>query len=140
MSESALWRTMRKRMNPHWNEATRHEDKFASGIADVSFVCGGYHGWMELKQIDAWPKRASTIVRCKHYTDAQRIFLKNKGRYGGHTWLFVKIARHYLLFNWTEAQDFGTLNKEDTLKLAGFVWHNRMNWEELAHVLGQFNW
>jgi len=135
MSEANMWRTMRERMHPYWDECTRHEDKFNSGIADVSFVCGGKHGWIELKQIDAWPKRDSTIVRCKHYTTQQRNFLKAKGEHGGNAWLFVKIGREYLLIHWKRAQLFGTLNSEDTLGLAGHWWCNRMNWEELARIL-----
>lgn len=135
MSEANMWRNMRQRMHPYWDEATRHEDKLSGGIADVSFVCGGEHGWIELKQIDAWPKRKNTIVRCKHYTSEQRIFLKRKGRAGGNTWLFAKIGREYLLIHWTQAQLFGTLNSEDTLGLAGHWWSHRMNWEELADIL-----
>jgi len=135
MSESAMWRNMRERMHPHWQEATRHEDKFNAGIADLSFVCGNMHGWIELKQMDAWPKRPGTIVSCKHYTAVQRAFLKAKGRHGGNAWLFVKIGREYMLFDWEEAQLFGTLNGADTRKLAGYVWSNRMNWAELGMIL-----
>lgn len=136
MSEKNMWVNMRKRMHGLWDEATRHEDKFASGIADVSFVCGGSHGWMELKQIDKWPVRPGTTVRCKHYTDEQRIFLKRKGRAGGNTWLFVKIQRDYLLIDWALAEQFGTLNKEETLQLASARWSNRVDWEELADIIG----
>lgn len=135
MSETNMWRNMRKRMHPYWEQATRHEDKFASGIADVSFVCNGMHGWLELKKIDAWPKRKNTIVRCRHYTPEQRNFLRAKGRAGGNTWLFVKIGREYLLIDWVRADLFGTLNSEDTRALAEYSWSNRMNWEELGHVL-----
>ena len=135
MSEANMWRTMRERMHPYWDECTRHEDKFNSGIADVSFVCGGEHGWIELKQMDKWPVRPSTIVRCKHYTPQQRNFLVNKGGHGGNAWLFVKIGRDYLLFHWQQAIKFGELNTAETRALALGIWHNRMNWEELADML-----
>jgi hypothetical protein len=123
-------------MQPFWDQATRHEDKFASGIADVSFVSYGKHGWMELKKIDKWPVRASTQVRCRHYTAEQRNFLVNKGGPGGNTWLFVKIERDYLLIHWQQAIKFGELNKEDTMQLAFAHWYNRVDWEELAAILG----
>lgn len=135
MSESNLWRNMRERMHPYWDEATRHEDKFNSGIADVSFVCGGEHGWIELKQMDAWPKRPGTIVRCKHYTTQQRNFLKAKGEHGGNAWLFAKIGREYLLFDWRQAQQFGEVNGKGTRALAYGVWQGRMDWGELADIL-----
>jgi hypothetical protein len=121
-------------MRPFWDEATRHEDKLSPGIADVSFVIHGEHGWMELKHLQ-WPKRANTIVRCEHYTAEQRNFLKGKGRAGGNTWLFCQIGRDHLLFDWQRAQLFGTLNTEDTLAHANHVWRSRMDWEELADIL-----
>jgi len=126
---------MRERMRPYWDEATRHEDKFNSGIADVSFICGGNHGWVELKQLDKWPVRPSTIVRCKHYTTQQRHFLKAKGEHGGNTWLFVKIGRDYLLMHHGPAQLFGTMTSFETRFRSFGQWRNRMNWEELADIL-----
>ncbi|MCP4377699.1 MAG: hypothetical protein GY794_16175 [bacterium] len=141
MSESNMWRNMRQRMHPYWDEATRHEDKFNSGIADVSFVCGGAHGWIELKQIDAWPKRDRTIVRCKHYTKQQRDFLKAKGAAGGNAWLFVKIGREYLLFDWQQAQQVfvSELNTAETRMLAYSTWKGRMDWGDLSDILALGN-
>jgi len=121
-----------------WQEVTRHEDKFSGGIADLSFIQDGRHGWMELKKIQ-WPKRPGTIVRCRHYTAEQRNFLKAKGRAGGNTWLFVQIGRDHLLFNWEQAQQFGELNTEDTLELATAVWKSRMDWQELRDVIADDN-
>ncbi len=141
MSEANMWRNMRQRMHPYWDEATRHEDKLSGGIADVSFVCGGKHGWIELKHLDAWPKRSGTVVRCKHYTDEQRIFLKRKGRAGGNTWLFAKIGRDYLLFDWQQAQQVfvSELNTEETRMLAYAIWEGRMDWGELSDILALGN-
>ena len=39
------------------------------GTPDVSYV----EGWIELKQLDAWPAREDTPVRIEHYTPQQRI-------------------------------------------------------------------
>jgi hypothetical protein len=138
MSEANLWAKIRERMAHKWDEATRHEDKLNPGICDVSFVAGGRHGWVELKKIQ-WPKRAGTIVRCKHYTPEQRNFLKRKGRAGGNTWLFVQIGRDHLLFDWERAQQFGELNTEETLALANHVWRSRMDWDEFAEILKNGN-
>ena len=137
MSESNMWRNMRKRMHPYWDEATRHEDKFNTGIADVSFVAAVEHGWIELKQMDLWPKRASTIVRCRHFTAQQRNFLKAKGRAGGNTWLFAKIGHEYMLFHWTTARFFGEVNAKDLHDLAFGWWCHKMNWQELGDILSQ---
>lgn len=138
MSEAGLWSTMRVRMGEgkHWREATRHEDALQAGISDVSYIsANGHHGWIELKKLAEWPKRPSTIVRLDHYTDAQRIFLKRKGRRGGFTWLFLKVDRDHLLFDWIGAQRVGQVNQEDLVGAARRVWRDKMNWKELGEAL-----
>jgi len=138
MSEAGLWTTMRQQMgaNKYWREATRHEDSLQTGIADVSFVSNnGFHGWMELKKLNEWPKRESTIVRIDHYTDDQRIWLARKGRAGGYTWLFLQVGRDYLLFNWKAAQEVGRLPKEHLMRSASLVSEKGMNWAQLGRIL-----
>ncbi len=135
MSEAGLWKKMRNNMRRYWDEATRHEDTANIGVADVSFCIGGRHSWMELKHLAAWPKRPSTIVRCAHYKPEQWNFLLSKGRAGGYTWLFVQIGSDHLLFHWKQAKHFGTLNTEDTKRMATKVWLKKMDWRELADIL-----
>jgi len=135
MSENSLWRKVRKNMAERWDEATRHEDKLNLGVCDVSFVCGGKHGWMELKHLPKWPARPGTVVRCDHYTEDQRVFLKRKGKHAGGVWLFVQIDRDHLLFDSDRAQLFGTLNTEDTLRQANVVWRGKMDWDHLREIL-----
>lgn len=128
MSEQALWRNLRKKMVPQfWYEATRHEDKLQPGIADVSFVTSignstyGAHGWMELKKVKLLPVRPTTIVRLPHYTDAQRIFLLQKGQHAGMAFLLLQAERDFLLFNWDAAQSVGHLTTADLYEKADFV-------------------
>ena len=133
-----MWSTMRVQMGKgkHWLEATRHEEKLQSGVADVSFVGNdGWHGWMELKQLDAWPKRESTIVRVEHFTVDQKHFLQSKGLAGGNVWLFMKVERDWLLFYWNRIESIGQVNKAELIRIATFVWLGRMDWEELGAVL-----
>lgn len=135
MSENAMWSTMRKQMavGKHWREATRHEDKLAKGIADVSFVGNDErHGWVELKQLDEWPKRESTIVRVEHFTKDQLFWLQRKGKAGGNTWLFMKVERDYLLFYWNRLERVGQVNKAELCRHASMVWQGRMDWRELG--------
>jgi hypothetical protein len=126
---------MREGMRPYWDEATRHEDKLNPGIADVSFVCYGQHGWLEIKKLKAWPKRKSTIVRCKHFTPEQRNFLRRKGRHGGKAWLFAQIERDYLLFSWRNAGALGTTNASDLVANAAAIWRSKMDWADLSRHL-----
>lgn len=140
MSEAGLWSTMRVQMgkNRYWKEATRHEDSLQKGIADVSYVSKNEnHGWIELKKLKSWPVRESTIVRIDHYTDDQRIWLKQKGRAGGYTWLFLQVGRDYLLFDAYHCQDVGKLNRDELLARAFGVWWGKMDWAELGDFLCQ---
>jgi len=139
MSENSLWHKLRKNMVPkHWDEATRHEDKLSKGIADVSFCQSGDHGWMELKHIDLWPIRASTIVRIPHYHDYQRNFLRDKGSAAGNTWLFLQVDRDHLLFHWSAAQAVGTLTTSELEAHAYRTWIGRkLDYIELAIAMEQ---
>lgn len=140
MSEAGLWSTMRQQMgaNKYWKEATRHEDSISKGIADVSYVSnGGHHGWIELKKVSQWPARDSTILRIDHYTDDQRIWLKQKGRAGGFTWLFLQVARDYLLFDHVGCQELGLLNRSSLEERARHVWLKKMDWEMLGWYLNR---
>jgi hypothetical protein len=139
MSENSFWRTLGKQMKVQggWIQATRHEDKLNLGIADVSFVNNdGRHGWIELKHEHEWPARESTIVRLKRYTEAQRIFLRDKGEAGGNAWLLVKIGRDVLLFDWKVAQRVGIdLTKDGMIAHATAFWIGKMNYPALGEAL-----
>lgn len=139
MSEATLWNRLRDKMIPDfWSSAHRHEDRISDGIADVSFCQDGYHGWMELKHLHDWPVRPTTVVRCKHYTDEQRMFLKDKGEGGGNTWLFAQIAGDHVLLDYRNAQAFGTVTKEELIAISQGFWEHRLNYEELAIQLRRY--
>jgi len=142
MSEQALWKNLRKKMVPEfWYEATRHEDKLQGGIADVSFVTSiddtydGEHGWMELKKVELLPVRPSTIVRIPHYTAEQRAFLRGKGQHAGNAWLLLQAERDYLLFDWSRAQEVGTLNTADLYAEANWVSKGKLDGESLWQAI-----
>jgi hypothetical protein len=130
-----MWSHLRKKMAPHW-QADRHEDKLNLGVADVSFAMNGcWHGWMELKHIHEWPKRASTVVRIDHFTHEQRLWLRLKGEAAGNTWLLLNVgdARgEWLLFNWRKLPLVGVVTRSElydhcVLQMKGFVTDNFKN-------------
>jgi hypothetical protein len=136
MSEANLWTTIRTKMLPdYWSEATRHEDAYQKGIADVSFVQLGRHGWMELKWVARYPVRESTVVRIPHYTDEQRAFLRAKGSAGGMTFLFMKIERDYLLFDHLNAPDVGMVTASELRALASCVMSGKFDPEKLFKAI-----
>jgi len=138
VSENSLWAKLRKNMIPkYWDEATRHEDKLQRGIADVSFCQAGHHGWMELKHVDLWPVRETTVVRIPHYHDDQRRFLFDKGHSAGNTWLFIQVDRDYMLFDWRAAQAVGDVTETSLEGFATFTWRGKLDYLELSIALEQ---
>lgn len=139
MSEKSLWAALRKGMQ--WDEATRHEDCAALGVADVSFCTGAHHGWLELKHVVEWPVREATPLRIPHFTDDQRHFLRQKQRYGGHTWLLVQVGRCYLLYSAAQDLDgLGTTWTQQQARLAARrIWAPRLNYDELLACLALTN-
>jgi hypothetical protein len=133
MSEGSLWSTLRKNMA--WQNAERHEDKFALGVADVSFAHAGVHGWIELKFLPVWPKRAGTVVRVDHFTAEQRQWLKAKGAAGGHVFVLLQVAREYLLFRWQDIDVVGTTTRDELTAAAMVWWRPRLDYGELLKAL-----
>jgi hypothetical protein len=85
-AEANLWARLRTNMvGKYWCEATRHEDKFQRGIADISFCQNGIGGWMELKHVSDYPARDKTPIRMPHYSIDQKEFLEKKGKCMGNT-------------------------------------------------------
>lgn len=134
-----MWNRLRKRMVPEfWAEATRHEDAYQKGIADVSFVHRafgdevdfaklkatdeppGVHGWVELKFVGMAPIRQTTICRVPHYTQDQRDWLKMKGEAGGMTFLLLQLGRAWLLFDHVRCQDVGLVTSSDLIDLSNY--------------------
>lgn len=134
MSEKNLWVNVRKKMIPqYWPEATRHEDAYQRGIADVSFVQNyihpvddrvrvPLHGWMELKHKGMAPIRQKTICRIDHYTDEQRNWLRDKGDAGGMTFLLLQLGRTFMLFDHVQCQEVGRVTSSELIDLS--CWNN----------------
>ena len=75
-------------------------------------------GWVELKVLLEWPKRATTPVRLEHWTSGQRYWANRHSLHGGQCWLVVQVQEEVYVFNaataaismdWTRAewQEFG---------------------------------
>lgn len=129
-----------------WSEATRHEDAYQRGIADLSFVQNviardgegnpekGMHGFIELKFKGMAPIRASTICKIDHFTDDQRRWLKAKGEAGGMTFVLLQLGRSWLLFDHVRCQDVGKVTSKELYELANFTSDGlqpRLLWEAI---------
>lgn len=149
-----MWVNVRKKMIPQfWSQASRHEDKYQRGIADVSFVqmregvhhghsesfpiMVGIHGWMELKHKPMAPVRKTTICRLDHYHDDQRDFLRDKGEAGGMTFLLLQLGRGFLLFDHVTCQDVGRVVTADLYDMANWVSRDGLKPRELWEAINE---
>lgn len=97
--ESAMWKKVRPVFRAAKLDPVRVENPIHPGTPDVNFADGR---WLELKCIEAWPLRATTIVRIPHFTPQQRVWLYRRWRYApGSTLLLLEIrsAAQWLLFD-----------------------------------------
>lgn len=141
MSEKNLWSAMQRNMRGRWLVPRRHEDAINKGIPDVSFVVDGRRGWMELKHIEAWPVRDTTVVRCDHFTMEQREELRQQWKAAGMAFLFAQIDRDYMLFEGQWAADnFGKVVQAELFEGQIGWWHHRCDWAALWNVLRDYAW
>ncbi len=98
-----------------------HEDKYSTGIPDTDYCFSGVAGWMELKIIQYWPKKADTNLHTplKHLTNDQINWMKKRSNAGGNVYLLLKVMRtkEYLLFHGEDARRLKDCTQESAYKL-----------------------
>ena len=90
MSEQALWQNLKTKMRGKWH-VQRHEDRLSPGIPDLSFVCQGVAGWMELKYMEAWPKRADTLTDIG-LSVVQKAWMDAYVKHGGLAFVLLQVG------------------------------------------------
>ena len=106
------------------------------GCPDVSYI----GGWLELKWLRSWPKRAETPVTIEHFTVAQRRWLNKHCSLGGKAWLLLQVQREWLLFTGFNAKyAVGFETREGLYRAARARWTNGINKEGLIICL-QRDW
>ena len=107
MSEKSLWTTTRtgiKGLMPSGDcVLERIENDVGRGTPDVNYCIAGKAGWIELKFLPKWPKRAATLVRVDHFTKEQKIFLHNYSMAGGRCFVWIQVDNEYFLFDGLKA-------------------------------------
>lgn len=102
------------------------------GTADVNHV----GGWMELKYVAAWPKRAATPLRIPHFTGQQRTWLTRRVRAGGRADLLLLVEQQWLLFDGhTAAAVVGHATRTDLERVARWCWSPRLVDKELIDLV-----
>jgi len=82
----------------------RVENAVGPGTPDINYR----GGWIESKQLPAWPKREGTVVKVDHYTPQQRSWHMRRAKRGGNIHVAIEVAGEFFLFNgWDAAQHLG---------------------------------
>lgn len=69
------------------------ENSVDAGTPDFNCTAG----WIEIKQLDEWPKRDSVIVKPRHFKPEQRHFLQKRCQAGGRAWLLLCVGNEWCL-------------------------------------------
>lgn len=101
MTEHALWRTLKEHAGPY-GKFERIENRVGEGTSDVAFGVklpdgSAGSGWIELKHLSEWPRRASTKVVLRDFTREQILNMEDWVRHGVDAWLLLQAERLYLL-------------------------------------------
>lgn len=125
MSESNQRRDIVKLLKPF--DAIAVENGVGIGTPDVN----GTFGWIELKQLRAWPTTIGLVVRIDHFTQEQRIWLKQRWAKGGGAWLLLRVRTEWLLFEGhTAARVVGRATREELHRDAIASWSSKRAMEE----------
>lgn len=97
------------------------ENPCLPGTPDVSYI----DGWIELKWLRGWPKRADSPVTIEHYTPQQRVFHVEHWRKGGAVHLLLQVRGTWLLFDGpTAARIVGKVPRAELEAAALEHWHS----------------
>jgi hypothetical protein len=135
MAESNLNRRLRDKLDAlvWW----RIENSAKVGTPDVYCVPDqGSSCWIELKQIDVYPKRASTSIRFKRFTDEQVGALLRLHESGAASFLLVQVEGDHYLFGARAAAEVRDGRDREWWEENAFgFWPKRLDYSELLECL-----
>lgn len=112
MAESAFWRTLKKKVPGH---VMRVENPCMPGTPDVN-ICqeGGRDFWVEVKDVDDWPKRPSTrVFGNEGLRPDQVLWIRARVKVGGEVYILAKVADIILCLPGSEAEGFNEFNRAE---------------------------
>ena len=122
-------------MGTSW-DAQSHEDKYSSGIPDLSYGSCGVNGWIELKHIKGW--KGNGPVKPDKYTSIQVNWLNKRNKKGGFCFVMVKIGTEYFLLRASAAGKVkGGMTKEQYLANSIGYWSMSIDPAELLTLITQ---
>ena len=86
MSERNFWLLLKGALGM---QIHRIENKMASGTPDIHFIHKGISGWIELKYISDWSKKAIFCGLSRN----QVLWLQDYALHGGNCWILIRVGR-----------------------------------------------
>ncbi len=105
------------------------ENSAMPGTPDVYYM----HGWIELKECDAWPKRPETPLRLPHFSKQQRFWLTHHAHLGGTCFVLLKVGKleWFLLDGKTASDRLGYSTQSEIREQASLTFTEGFNSKEL---------
>ncbi len=134
MTESTLRQNVNRLLRKMHRDPISIENSAYPGTPDVNYA----DGWIELKSLDRWPPRESSIVRPHHLTQQQKVWLRRRWRISHNAWLLLSVGREWLLFDGETAfHKVGSSSRSDLIEVAFFTWMRQPSAEEFVEILDQ---
>lgn len=131
--EQMMWQQLRPSLAGL--DPVRIESLVTLGNPDVNITTG----WIELKFLNAWPKRETTKVRIDHFTPEQRAWAIRRTKAGGKVWLLLRVgfadAEWLLLNGAVAAVCIGELHRAGIYGVAQARWNRLPTNEEMVRCL-----
>lgn len=139
--EKELAQYLKKGMGKHWHMSILQE-KYTEGIPDISFGCNGINGFIELKEIEKFPKKDTSIVKIPHAEERhhQKQWLLDRTQASGSCFVLVHIVQPdlYYLFYGDEIALLGiSWRKVDWDFYACGLWEKDIAWDEFEETISQ---
>lgn len=115
--ESQMWAALRPVLAGWKLDCVRIETPARDGIPDVNYT----FGWIELKNVEDWPKKQDTPLRVDHFTVEQRAWLFRRWMSGGLAFLLLRVRKpsDWLLFDGLTASNIvGKVSKNELFRSA----------------------
>lgn len=115
--EQQMWGVLRPILKEWDLDPWRIETPNKDGVPDANCT----FGWLELKNVEDWPKRVDSILPCPHFTPQQRVWLLKRWTAGGICFLLLRVRKpgDWLLFDGNvAAQVIGKETKEKLFNAA----------------------
>jgi len=131
MDERGMWKGLQPILAYLSLDPVRVENGLDRGTPDANYT----HGWIELKYLERWPKRAETLVRLPKLTPWQCAWLKRRWAAGGLCWLIVRVGQEWFVFSgWVAHSVRLGLTREQFMKTASWKTGGRPTIAEIAKL------